>query len=446
MRVTLDDAASELVESVSRGHRLPQVGLLRQRGEPKRLYDVTAATRAALAAIVADDPEPPGPIAVAVGSRGIAHIADIVGEVVSGLRAAGYLPFVVPAMGSHGGGNARGQTQVLADYGISEAALGVEVRATMDTEVIGTVDGLPVHSDRHVVAAGRCVLVCRIKPHTDFRGAIESGAAKMAAIGLGKRAGAQAVHARGPDGLRDTMPTVGRFVAARLVVGAVAIVENEFDETASISALGRFDIGAAGEAELLEQARALLPRIPVSDLDVLVVERFGKDISGTGLDPNVIGRWMVSGLTEPRPALARTIVALGLTPASHGNAIGIGLADFTTARVIEDIDELALYTNTLTVGWSGLQRARLPIVLPTDRDTVRCAAATCGRTPGEPVRLAWIEDTLHTRYVAVSEVLFDEAAGRADVELVTAPRDIVFDSAGRIAPFPEMFADARRSA
>jgi hypothetical protein len=438
MHVTLDEATSALVDTVTDGHRLPRVGLIRQVGEPARLLDVPAAARAALEAIVEDDSEPPGPIAVAVGSRGIAHIAAIVGEVVSGLRAAGYRPFIVPAMGSHGGGNERGQVQVLADFGISEAALGAEV--------LGTVDGVPVHTDRHVVAAGRCVLVCRIKPHTDFRGAIESGAAKMAAIGLGKRNGAQAIHARGPDGLRDTMPAVGRFVASRLVVGAVAIVENEFDETASITGLGRLDIGAAGEERLLEQARALMPRIPARDLDVLVVERFGKDISGTGLDPNVIGRWMVSGLAEPRPALARCIVALGMTPASHGNAIGIGLADFTTARVIEDIDELALYTNTLTVGWSGLQRARLPIVLPTDRDAVRCAAATCGRQPGEPVRLAWIEDTLHTRYVAVSEALFDDAASRVDVELVSTPRDIVFDSDGRMTPFTEMFAVARRSA
>jgi hypothetical protein len=427
-------ARNHVLERLGHAAALPPLGLVRRTTTPGRLDDVGGAARAAVGRIVAASGPTRGPVAVGVGSRGIAGLHEIVTAVIGELRTAGFEPFVVPAMGSHGGGTAEGQREVLAGYGISERALGVPIRATMETEVVGEVEGLPVHVDRHVVEAGRALLVSRVKPHTDFRGRIESGAAKMAAIGLGKQPGAAALHALGVPGLRDLMPAVGRFVAARFLLGAVAIVENEFDETESITGLLPADVGAAREAELLEQARTSLPRIPFDELDVLVVEQIGKDISGTGMDPNVIGRWLMAGLEEPSPPPVRCIVALGLSPGSHGNALGVGLADFVSQRLVDAIDLDVSYTNGLTAGWAGLKRLRLPIALPSDREAIATAVATCGRWADEPVRLVWIEDTLHTRVLAASEPLLAEAASRPDLELVGDGFAFPFDEAGTLAP------------
>jgi hypothetical protein len=400
------------------------------------LDDVDATARAEVRRVLAAAADPPGPIAVGVGSRGIANLAEIVGAVVGELRAAGWEPFIVPAMGSHGGGTPEGQTEVLAGYGISERTLGVPVRATMETTVIGEVDGQPVPIDRYVVEAGRAFLVSRVKPHTDFRGPIGSGPAKMAAIGMGKQVGAAALHAHGVPGLRDRMPAVGRFVASKLALGALAIVENEFDETESLTGLPGSDIGGAPEAELLERARVSLPSVPFDSIDVLVVERIGKDISGTGMDPNVIGRWLIAGLEEPEPPPVRCIVALSLTEGSHGNAFGVGLADFVTQRLADAIDSGVTYTNGLTAGWMGLARLRVPIVLPTDRDALLLAAMTSGRRPDEPLRLVWIQDTLHTRVIAASEALCAEASG--ELEVVGELFDARFDDAGSLQPLAEL--------
>jgi hypothetical protein len=290
--------------------------------------------------------------------------------------------------------------------------------------------------DRVVVEAGRAFLVCRVKPHTDFRGSIGSGAAKMAAIGMGKQVGAAALHALGVPGLRDRMPTVGRFVAGKLLVGALAIVENEFDETQSLTGLLPGDVGGPLEAELLEQARASLPSLPSLPIDVLVVERIGKDISGTGMDPNVTGRWLIAGLEEPEPPPVRCIVALSLTEASHGNALGVGLADFVTQQLADAIDPAVTYTNGLTAGWMGLARLRLPVVLPTDRAAITVAAAASGRRPDEPLRLVWIQDTLHTRTVAASPALREEANG--ELEVVGDLFDFPFDDTGALPPLAQL--------
>ncbi len=362
------------------------------------------------------------PVAVAVGSRGIANLATIVATVVEELRLAGLAPFIVPAMGSHGGGTAEGQREVLAGYGITEERLGVPVRATMETTVIGETEGVPVHLDRLVAEAGRAFLVCRVKPHTDFQGTIESGAAKMAAIGLGKQAGAATVHGLGTDGLRRVMPAVGRYVADRHLLGALAVVENEFDETALVRGLTPGEVGRAAETALLEQARSWLPRLPADDIDLLLIDRMGKDVSGTGMDPNVIGRWLVPGLAEPARPRVRCVVVLDLTDASHGNAIGVGLADFAPARLLAKIDLPAFYLNTMTSGWAGLRRGRLPIGLPTDRDAVLAALAVAGPEAMRAARVVWISDTLRTRRCAVSEALWPEVAG-----------DTAGDTAGNVA-------------
>lgn len=422
-----------VIERFAEGVVLPEVRLVRQRGSPSSLDDVEGVARREARRAIAAGRTHSGPLAVCVGSRGIADLHVIVRAVVDELTAAGAEPFVVPAMGSHGGGTAEGQLAVLAAYGITEDTLGIPLRATMETEIIGHVGDSPVYVDRNVVAAGQAFLVSRVKSHTDFSGTIESGPTKMAAIGLGKQRGAHAVHSRGLQGLRELMPEMGRFVTGRLVVGALAIVENQRGETASITGLAREEIGGPVESMLLERSRELLPKLPFRDLDVLVVEKMGKDVSGAGMDPNVIGRWLVTGLEEP-PSPVRCVVALELTEASHGNATGVGLADIVTERLVGRIDLAALYTNGLTSGWPSLQRSRIPVVMPTDREAILAAVALFGAGPARPLRLVWIQDTLHTEALAVSEGLWGEAERRDDLEIAGHAVPIAFDEQRRIVP------------
>jgi hypothetical protein len=418
----LNRVAGRLLEGIEP----PQVALIRQRLDPLALTDLEAAVRCevrrALATVA------PRRLAVGVGSRGIAGIGRIVGATIDELRALGFDPFVVPAMGSHGAATADGQAQLLAGYGIDPAL----VRATMETVVMGEVDGVPVHVDRHVAEAGAVFVVNRVKPHTSFRGQVESGLAKMSAVGLGKQPGARHMHSRGPAGLRNLIPAAARLLAGRgLLLGGLAIIENQRDETALVRGLTAAEIGGEAEAALLEQARRLMPSIPFDDLDVLVVDLIGKDVSGTGMDTNVVGRMRVIGQPEPGRSVT-SIVALDLTPGSHGNANGIGTADFTTARMLARIDFEAMYTNALTAGVIGIQRMTIPCVMPTDLAAV-CAAIAC-RGRDTPLRLAWIRDTLHTELLAVSPALLAEAEGRPDLVVERGLAPMPFDAEGRLRP------------
>jgi hypothetical protein len=417
----LERLAGRLLEGVEP----PPVAVVRQRLDPPVLADVEAATRAEVRRAVAD--LTPGRVAVGAGSRGIAGIGRIVAAAVDALRELGFDPFVVPAMGSHGAATAEGQAELLAGYGVDRSL----IRATMETGVVGEVDGVPVHVDRNVLEAGAVFVVNRVKPHTSFRGPVESGLAKMCAVGLGKQPGARHMHSRGPAGLRDRIPAAARLLVERgLVAGGLAIVENQRDQTAFVRGLAAGEIGGEAEAALLDEARALMPRVPFDDLDVLVVERVGKDISGAGIDTNVVGRMRVIG--QPEPARVTAIVALDLTDASHGNAMGIGTADFTTARLLAKIDFEALYTNGLTAGVIGIQRMTIPCVMPTDLAAV-CAAIAC-RGRDTPLRLAWIRDTLRTETLGVSPALLEEARRRGDLEVVREPAPMPFDASGTLRP------------
>ena len=419
----------------------PEVALVRQHVETPRLLDLEGAVAAGVAR-VASTVERRGPIAVGVGSRGIANLARIVVATVNELQKAGFEPFIVPAMGSHGGAEAEGQTQILADYGVDEAAIGVPVRATMDTEVVGEVGGVPVRLDRHVVEAGAVFLVNRVKPHTDFEGPIESGLAKMCAIGLGKQRGAQALHSAGVRGLRDLMPQAARLIAARgILVGGLAIVENGRDETAEIAGVPAAEVGGEVEARLLLRAKELLPRIPFESLHVLVLDRMGKDVSGAGMDTNVLGRWRIHGVEETAKPQIACVVPLSLTDASHGNAAGLGLAEFIPLRLAEKVDLVAFYANSLTAGIVGIERGQFPIVLPTDRDCVLAAAATSGRTEQEPLRLAWIADTAHTETFGVSTDLLPEVTARPDLEQIGPVRALPFEPDGRLREITELIGD-----
>jgi hypothetical protein len=413
----------------------PPVGLVRQRLSPPVLDSRARDARVRAEVRSALDGAAPRRIAVGVGSRGIAEIGAMVAAVIAELRELGFDPFVVPAMGSHGAATADGQAELLASYGIERPL----IEATMETEVIGEVEGLPVHIDRKVVEAGGVFLVNRVKPHTSFSGPVESGLAKMCAIGLGKQAGAAVMHSRGPAGLEELIPAAARLVAERgLLLGGLAILENQRDETADVEGLTAREIGGEREAALLERARELMPRIPFEDLDVLVIDRMGKDVSGTGIDTNVVGRLRVIGHPEPEPNAVTAIVVLDLTEGSHGNAMGIGTADFTTARLLAKVDFEALYANGLTAGVIGIRRVALPYVMPNDLAAVCAAIASRGRD--RPLRLAWITDTLHTELLGASEALLAEARGRPDIEILSEVEPMPFDQEGVLRPLQQVVA------
>jgi hypothetical protein len=420
---------------------LPRLTAVRRAAVSAPLPDVEAAVRREVAAVLAACGRAPGPIAVTAGSRGIANVVVILSAVVAELRVAGWEPFVVPAMGSHGGGTEAGQLAVLEELGITEQAVGAPLRATMAVDEVGATDGADgggarVYVDRLTAQAGAVFVVGRVKAHTDFHGALESGPAKMLAVGLGHLASAAELHAAGPTGLRAGIGEAARLVVSRgLVVGALAVVENEVGQTARVQGLRPGEIAGEAEERLLEQAKAMMPRLPFADLDVLVVQRLGKEISGEGVDPNVIGRLYITGVPEPESPRVGCIVALSLTEASSGNGLGIGLVDFVSARLAQALDFGAIYANALTAGLVDLQRAKLPIVLDGDRLAIQAALASCGRRDPAGARLMWIEDTEHLDVVGVSEPLAAEARQRDD--LIVAPADGVemrFDGQGSLMP------------
>ena len=410
---------------------LPTVQRVRQPLTASAIADVEGAAEQAAGKVLRASGRAPGVVAVGVGSRGVANLEALVRGTVRALRGAGWSPFIVPAMGSHGAATADGQAAVLAGMGVTEDRVGAEVRATMETEVVGELDGQPYHLDRYAFEAGAVFLVARVKPHTSFRARAESGPAKMCAVGLGKQPGAQLIHNDGSAGLARRVPIAPRLLeAAGILLGAVAVVENQRDETARVEGLSPAEVGSDAEARLLEEAWRLLPRLPFERIDVLVVDRIGKDISGSGMDTNVINRFRIVGQEEGGAPFITAIVALDLTEGSHGNAAGIGLADFIPARLLDKVDLGALYTNAITAGQIGIERAKLPMILADDRDAIR-TAISMSVARAEDVRLAWIHDTLHTEVLAATPNLVQSVPG---LEALGAPVPLPFDAAGRLLP------------
>lgn len=340
--------------------------------------------------------KPGASVAVGAGSRGIANLPVIVKAAVDRLRAVGAKPFVFPAMGSHGGATAEGQRTMLAELGVTPASVGAEIRATMEVTRIGQIpDGPPLFQDVISAAADQALLINRVKPHTDFRGRLESGLAKMAVIGLGKQHGAAIMHAWGAEGFQRFLAPAARIYEANTnIVGGLAILENAYDETAEIVGLLAAEIGGPKEVELQARAKDLMASLPFPEIDVLVVRELGKDISGTGMDTNIIGRLMIPRQPETfgGPDIA-VIAVLDLTEATHGNATGIGLANITTARVAQKTDWAATYTNAITSGIFGMQRVSLPLTLASDEQALQVTLRGCGRPP-EAARLVFIGDTL----------------------------------------------------
>lgn len=404
---------------------------IRQTFPRPRVPDVAAAVARALEA--AGLPVRRGDtVAVGAGSRGIACVDVVVGATVRWLRDHGARPFVFPAMGSHGGGTAEGQLSVLAHYGITEATMGCPVRATMDVIQVGEALGLPVWLDRYAAEADWIGLVNRIKPHTDFKGSIESGLFKMMTIGLGKWKGAVQYHrANVSHGYETVITSVGREMLARARIGfGVGLVENGYDETAVVEAFSAHDL-EAGERRLLKSAREWMARLPFSPIDILVVERIGKNISGSGMDTNVIGR--PTNPFEPFPAEPRItwIVALDITDESYGNATGIGNADFTTRRLVDKIDMKATLINTITACAVG--GAKIPATFETDREAIETALDCIGLTPAGGARVVRIRSTLELSELDVSEAYAADVTARSDLTLL-GDAALAFDASGRLLP------------
>ncbi len=369
-------------------------------------------------------------VAVGAGSRGVANIDAIVGATVRSLLDLGARPFVFPAMGSHGGGTAEGQLSVLAHYGITEQTMGCPVRATMDVVQVGETLGMPVWLDRYAAEADRIGLVNRVKPHTDFKGTIESGLFKMMTIGLGKWKGAVQYHrANVTYGYETVITAVGREMLQKAPIAfGLGVVENGYDETAAIEAFSAGDL-EAGERRLLVKAREWMARLPFSPLHVLIVDEMGKNVSGSGMDSNVIGR--PTNPHEPFPSDQKIlwIVVLDLTDQSYGNATGIGNADFTTRRLVDQIDMKATLINCITACTPN--GAKIPATYETDREAIETALTCIGLTAPEDARVLRIENTLMLGELDVSEALVPEVEKRDDLTLLgEAP--LAFDAAGRL--------------
>lgn len=377
--------------------------------------------------------QPGSRIAIAVGSRGIAELERFVRAVVQWVRQCGAEPFIVPAMGSHGGATAEGQQAVLAGYGVTEENVGCPVRSSM--EVIELPQGdLPtkVFLDRQAASADGTILINRVKMHTSFRGRYESGLMKMIAVGLGKHAQAQALHRLGIDGLREMMPRVAaRILTHGNILLGLAIVENAYDQPMLVRAIRAPDIPAQ-EPALLDLARANMPALPVHRIDVLIVDQIGKDISGLGMDPNVIGRLKIRGQPEPRSPDIRVITIHDLSAASHGNAIGMGLADIATRRLFDKIDFKSTYANVLTTTF--LERAKVPIIAETDREAVRMALQACETSSPDEIRLIRIRNTLRLDELQVSPLVLSEIRTLPGIE-VSGPVESLFDSDGSLRPW-----------
>ena len=384
---------------------------------PPAINDVAGAARAAVTQRLANDVTAGMTVAVGAGSRGLSDRVDVLRGTILGLRDLGAEPFVVPAMGSHGGATADGQRAMLEVLGMTEQAMGAEIRATMETvEVARTDDGMPLYLDAHAAGADRILPVNRVKPHTCFHGPIESGCTKMAVVGFGKQPGAAQIHACGPVEMRerllrgiDALRSTGRLL------GGVATVESAAGEVVRVEGFTANDVGGEAERQLLDYAKALVPALPFDEIDVLIIEQGGKDISGTTMDPNVTGRFWVHGLddfTSPRVA---TIVMLDITEVSGGNVLGIGLADFIPASLANTIDWQKTYVNCFTAGPSGVRRSRMPMVLPDEEACIKAALSMCGRAITEPKKVVRIRSTLHLTRCWISDALLGDLPAGATI-------------------------------
>jgi len=414
--------------------QFPQTFRVRQRFDAPCVSDVPAEVERELSTLQLGERVRPGQtVALTAGSRGIANLAAILRAVVEHVRRLGAKPFIVPAMGSHGGGTAEGQQSVLASYGVTEATVGCPIRSTTDTVVVcQTPEGFPVHFDRFASEADHVLVVNRVKPHTRFVGDLQSGLMKMMLIGLGKRRGAEIYHRAILDySFGQIVRSVAAEVIARCrVVAGLAIVENAYDQTAKIEAVAPAAFEAR-EKELLTLARRWMARLPFDHVDLLLVDRMGKNISGTGLDTNVVGRkFNDHHAVEGELPKIKIIALRGLTPETHGNAVGFGVAEFCKSQLLRETDLAATRLNAIVA--SHVSAAMPPLDYETDREMLRVALSTVGLVEPAQSRVLWIRNTLDLAEVECSAAYLDEAQRRDDLEVLTPLRDLPFDAAGNL--------------
>jgi hypothetical protein len=412
----------------------PLVFRLRQTFERPRVENIAATVDQQLAGLQLRDKVRRGQtVAITAGSRGIANIHLIIKAIVDHCRSLGVQPFIVPAMGSHGGGTAEGQRQILASYGITEAFCGCPINTSMETVVVcQAAEGFPVHFDKYAFEADHVIVCGRVKPHTGFVGDIESGLMKMMLIGLGKHAGARIYHRAIKDySFGQIVRSVGREVLSRCrILAGVAIVENGYDETARIQAIAPAEFEQR-EKELLVLAKQWIPKLPFPAVDVLLIDEIGKNISGTGLDTNVVGRkFLDHAAAEHEFPKVRNIAVRGLTEETHGNATGIGLVEFCLSRVVEQMDVHVTRTNCLTGGHAT--GAMIPVHYRTDREVLEAVLPIIGLTEPPQARLMWIHNTLDVAELECSVAYLPEVRQRPDLEVISDPRPLPLDAHGML--------------
>jgi hypothetical protein len=405
---------------------------IEQRFNQNSLVDIKGEVREQLKRIRADI-RPGSSIAIGVGSRGIRNLALVVQTVADFLKENKARPFIIPAMGSHGGATAKGQEKVLAGYGISKDTIGIPVKSSMEVvELTAKNSPCPVFMDKIAFESDGVILINRIKPHTDFHSRYESGLVKMAVIGLGKEKQASSVHSYGVYGLSELIPLIGRqIISSGKIIGGLALVENAYDDTMLIRALkpGEF---FEQEQLLLDIARQNMPSLPVNEADVLIIDQMGKDISGVGIDPNIIGRIRITGQREPDNPRIKAIMISDLSYNSFGNAIGIGLSDVITRKLNDKIDFASTYKNAVTSGF--LERAKIPVVADDDRKAFEIALRSCGYIkPGEE-RIIRIKDTLHLGEIYVSQQILEVMNNRSGIEVIQENIP-VFNDKNELNPF-----------
>lgn len=415
--------------------QLPPMWLVQQRFDAPRAIDVETAFNSQWRSIKDSlDLSPGASVAVCVGSRGIANLAQVVSLTVSALKQAGLRPFITSAMGSHGGATVQGQTDVLAHLGIREETVGAPVRVTMEVEKIGETAGLPLFLDKLTGQAAGIVLINRIKPHTDFTGPTESGLIKMMAIGLGNQIGADYCHRLSVSrNMYEIINTVGTEMIARSnVLFGVALVENQMHDTAVLQLVRGCDIKKV-EPEILARTRKFLPRLPLDEIDLLIVDQIGKDISGSGIDPIVTGRKTCAHSPKrSRPKIGRIFIR-DITPASEGNATGIGQAEFTTKRAVDKIDWEKTAINCVT--GCCPEEGRIPLTYPNDLGAIEAAVMTVRPCEPNDLRIVHIRNTLELEVLLVSDPCLPDLEG--DCRIISAKRFITFDAEGNLVSGPK---------
>ncbi len=413
----------------------PKVYRLRQTFDRTQVADLPGTVKAELKKLTLEKSVKPGQrVALTAGSRGVANIAVILKAAAEFLKSLGAQPFIFPAMGSHGGAKAEGQTALLAHYNVTEAFTGAPVLSSMEVVEIGkTEDGVPVFIDKNASQADWIIVLNRVKPHTKFKAPIESGLMKMMAIGMGKQKGAEYYH---KAALQYTFPKIivdaGRVVLQKApVLCGLGIVENGYDETAKIEALKPEELERK-EKRLLALAKKMMPKLPFDEIDLLIVDEMGKNISGTGIDPNVTGRNRDLIGVFPHPTQIKRLFVRDLTADSNGNATGIGLADLTTKRLVDKINYQATYMNCIT--GISLEKAAVPMHFETDQEAIQVALGSIGLTPPEKSKIVRIKNTLQVDEVEVSEGYKEKLPQRSDLEILDGPKSMPFDGRGNLLP------------